>query len=104
MILIITKLQFDFALFTGVYGYAGADGRPFAAASVKHGIVVGEASLVRLPGRKSEDGRPHTPGHNKVNAVTALRDTAFAGLSGVPVEGNINVVCCFLCQAARQTI
>ncbi|KAA6424834.1 MAG: hypothetical protein FRX49_05008 [Trebouxia sp. A1-2] len=44
----------------GVYGYAGADGRPFAAASVKHGIVVGEVSLVTLPSHShSEDGRPH---------------------------------------------
>lgn len=42
----------------GVYGYAGADGRPFAAASVKHGIVVGEVSLHALPShRHSEDGR-----------------------------------------------
>ena len=42
----------------GVYGYAGADGRPFAAASVKHGIVVGEVSLHSLPShRQSEDGR-----------------------------------------------
>ncbi len=45
----------------GAFGYAGADGRPFAAASVKHGIVVGEVSLVTLPGhRQSDDGRPHT--------------------------------------------
>ncbi|KAL0048506.1 hypothetical protein WJX82_004799 [Trebouxia sp. C0006] len=44
----------------GVYGYAGADGRPFAAASVKHGIVVGEVSLVTLPThRHSEDGQLH---------------------------------------------
>ena len=43
-----------------MYGYAGADGRPFAAASVKHGIVVGEVSLVTLPThRHSEDGRSH---------------------------------------------
>lgn len=42
----------------GVYGYAAADGRPFAAASIKHGIVVGEVSLHSLPShRQSEDGR-----------------------------------------------
>lgn len=44
----------------GVYGYAGAEGRPFAAASVKHGIVVGEVSMMALPAsRQSEDGRHH---------------------------------------------
>lgn len=54
-------------LHAGVYGYAGADGRPFAAASVKHGIVVGEASLVTLPTHThSEDGRPHPAADNKV--------------------------------------
>ena len=54
-------------LHAGVYGYAGADGRPFAAASVKHGIVVGEASLVTLPThRHSEDGRPHPAADHKV--------------------------------------
>ena len=58
---------------TGVYGYAGADGRPFAAASVKHGIVVGEASLVTVPShRHSEDGRsPPTSASDAGNKVCA---------------------------------
>ena len=46
----------------GVYGYAGADGRPFAAASGRHGIVVGEVSMLALPATASrhfEDGKHH---------------------------------------------
>ncbi len=53
-----------------MYGYAGADGRPFAAASVKHGIVVGEVSLVTLPShRHSEDGRSHPTASDAGNKV-----------------------------------
>lgn len=56
----------------GVYGYAGAEGRPFAAASVKHGIVVGEVSIVALPpSRQSEDGRHHHAASDSGNKVTA---------------------------------
>lgn len=58
----------------GAYGYAGADGRPFAAASVKHGIVVGEVSLVTLPGnRHSEDGRPHPTSDSKVGSASPVK-------------------------------
>ena len=55
---------------SGVYGYAGADRRPFAAASVKHGIVVGEVSLVTLPAaRQSEDTQHHDAGSESGSKV-----------------------------------
>lgn len=70
----------------GVYGYAGADGRPFAAASVKHGIVVGEVSLVTLPShRHSEDGRSHPAAEagNKVcTKLTYLFELVVAAFLG----------------------
>ncbi len=66
---------------TGVYGYAGADGRPFAAASVKHGIVVGEVSLLTLPShRHSEDGRPHPASASDASNKVRTKLTYLFGL------------------------
>ena len=66
---------------TGVYGYAGADGRPFAAASVKHGIVVGEVSLVTLPThRHSEDGRLHPTSASDASNKVSIKLTHLFGL------------------------
>ena len=66
-------------LVAGVFGYAGAEGRPFAAASVKHGIVVGGVALAQTATaghRHSEDGRSHagSDAANKVSPATNLTD------------------------------
>ncbi|KAL0019249.1 hypothetical protein WJX77_001067 [Trebouxia sp. C0004] len=67
----------------GVFGYAGADGRPFAAASVKHGIVVGEASLVTWPShRHSQDGRPHPSSASDAGS----KGTTFSAMLGDMLE------------------
>ena len=73
----------------GVYGYAGADGRPFAAASGKHGIVVGEVSLAALPGiasRQSEDGRHHAASDSGSKVGSAIHHLGSALCCLIPLR------------------
>lgn len=88
-----------------MYGYAGADGRPFAAASVKHGIVVGEVSLLTLPShRHSEDGRLHPASASDAGNKVRTKLTYLFGLVVIAtLQGHFLVASNMLCHASIHT-